>query len=120
VPSAFSNQLGTSDAIVDKVVTQEQSEVWQLRNYSPLVETYLQYFHLDRQSGTVPDGDKYFLGRAKLTKGVELELLAYDLGLKRKLSEDWREFLNIGFSPKATAAANTLRPIRRLILPWRK
>src|SRR5580704_5647004 len=99
VPAAFSNQLTTPDAIVDKVVAQEQLEVQQLRNYSPLVETYIQYFRLDKQSGAVPDGDKYFLGRAKLAKGVELEPLAYDPGLKRKLSEDWREFLNIGFVP---------------------
>ena len=99
VPSAFSNQLNTPDAIVDKVVTQERLEVQQLRNYSPLVETYIQYFRLDKQLGAVPDGDKYFLGRAKLAKGVELEPLAYDPGVKLKLSEDWREFLNIGFVP---------------------
>ena len=41
----------------------------------------------------MPDGDKYLLGRAKLAKGVDLEPLDRDPGLKRKLSEDWREFL---------------------------
>jgi hypothetical protein len=99
VPVAFSNQLSAPDAIVDRVVAQERSEVQQLRNYSPLVETYIQYFRLDKQLGPVPDGDKYFLSRAKLAKGVALEPLAYDPGLRTKLSEDWREFLNIGFVP---------------------
>ena len=92
-------QEGTPNEIVDKVVAQEQSEIQLLREYSPLVETYIQYVRQDQQLGEVPDGDKYFLGRAKLAKGVELEPLEYDPGLKRKLSEDWREFLNIGFVP---------------------
>lgn len=85
--------------IVDKVVAQEQLEIQQLREYSPLVETYIQYIRLDKRFGAVPDGDKYFLSRAKLANGVALEPLALDRGLRRKLSEDWREFLNIGFVP---------------------
>jgi Peptidase family M48 len=97
--TAICREPGNPSEIVDKVVAQEQLEVQQLQQYSPLVETYIQYVRLDKQLGIVPDGDKYFLGRAKLGKGVELEPLAYDAGLKRKLAEDWREFLNIGFVP---------------------
>jgi len=96
---ATCQQLDNPYEIVDKVVAQEQSETQLLREYSPLVETYIQYVRLDQRLGAVPDGDKYFLGRAKLVKVVELEPLEYDPGLKRKLSEDWREFLNIGFVP---------------------
>src|SRR5499425_2828726 len=92
-------QADNQSEIVDKVVAQEQLEIQLLREYSPLVETYIQYVRLDKELGAVPDGDKYFLGRAKLAKGVELEPLEYDPGIKRKLSEDWREFLNIGFVP---------------------
>ena len=85
--------------IVDKVVAQEQSEIQLLRQYSPLVETYVQYLRLDKELGPVPNGDKYFLGRAKLAKAVELEPLAHDAGLKRKLSEGWREFSSTSFVP---------------------
>jgi Peptidase family M48 len=93
-------QTGTPNEIVDKVVAQEQLEIQQLREYSPLVETYIQYFRPDKDLGAVPDGDKYFLGRANLKKGVELQSLAHHhSGLKRTLSEDWREFLNTGFVP---------------------
>jgi peptidase M48-like protein len=93
-------QSAISNGIVDRVVAQEQSELRLLRQYSPLVETYIQYVRRDKQQGTAPDGDKYFLGRAKFAANVvELEPLEYDPGLKRKLSEDWREFLNIGFVP---------------------
>ena len=96
---ATCHQADNPNEILDKVVAQERSEIQLLREYSPLVETYIQYVRLDKELGAVPDGDKYFLGRAKLTKGVELEPLENDPGLKRKLSEDWREFLNIGFVP---------------------
>ena len=61
-------QEGTPNEIVDKVVAQEQSEIQLLREYSPLVETYIQYVRQDQQLGEVPDGDKYFLGRAKLAQ----------------------------------------------------
>jgi hypothetical protein len=96
---ASGQQPGTPSEIVDRVVAQEQSEIKFLRQYSPLVETYIQYLRLDKQLGTVLDGDKYFLGRAKLAKGVELEPLEYESGLKRKLLEDWREFVTTSFVP---------------------
>jgi len=60
---------------VDKIVAQEQTEVQTLRQYSPLVETYIQLVRPDKELGAVPDGDRYFLGRAALAKGVELEPL---------------------------------------------
>jgi len=96
---ATCHQQAAPNEIVDKVVAQEQLEVEQLRQYSPLVETYIQYLRVDPQLAAVPNGDKYFLGRANLARGVKLEPLAYSPGLKRKLSEDWREFLNISFVP---------------------
>ena len=65
---------------MDKIVAQEQVEMQMLRQYSPLVETYIQTFHLDKQLGTVPEGDKYFLGRAELARGVELEPLTRGTG----------------------------------------
>jgi hypothetical protein len=96
---ATCHEADNPNEIVDKVVAQERLEIQLLRDLSPLVETYIQYVRLDQELGAVPDGDKYFLGRAKLTKGVELEPFEYEPGLKEKLSEDWREFLNVGFVP---------------------
>jgi hypothetical protein len=96
---ASSQEMVSSNEILDKVLAQEQAEVQLLRQYSPLVETYIQYLRLDSKLQSLPAGDKYFLGRAKLAQGVELEPLEYDPGMKRKAAEDWREFLNIGFVP---------------------
>ena len=43
-----------------------------LRQYAPLVETYIQLLKPDEALGTVPAGDKYFLGKADLAKGPRL------------------------------------------------
>src|SRR5260370_26380482 len=73
--AATAQQPLTESEVVDKIVRQEQEEVQLLRQYSPLVETYIQNIRPDKQLGAVPDGDKYFLGRAELARGVELEPL---------------------------------------------
>src|SRR5713101_8539369 len=78
--AAAAQQPMTESEVVDKIVRQEQAEVQLLRQYSPLVETYIQNIRADQRLGAVPDGDKYFLGRAELAKGVELEPLEHDTG----------------------------------------
>src|SRR5207249_105293 len=97
---ARAQQPTTVSEVVDKVVRQEQAEVELLRQYSPLVETYIQYLRPDKQLGAVPDGDKYFLGRAELAKGVDLEPLDRDSGVKHKVFGSWGSFFNMEFLPR--------------------
>ena len=87
--------------VVDKIVAQEQAEVQSLRQYSPLVETYIQSLRADKQLGTVPDGDRYFLGRAELAKGVEVEPLTTDTstGIKHKIFGGLGSFFSTQFLP---------------------
>jgi Peptidase family M48 len=92
-------QPATVSEVVDKIVRQEQVEVQLLRQYSPLVETYIQNIRADKQLGAVPDGDKYFLGRAELGKGVELEPLDRGTGLKHKVFGGWAGFFSTEFVP---------------------
>jgi hypothetical protein len=72
---AAAQQNNALDQVVNKIVSQEQAEMTSLKAYSPLVETYIQNLKGDKDLGAVPAGDKYFLGRAILSKGVELEPL---------------------------------------------
>jgi len=88
---------------VDKIVAQEQAEVQALRQYSPLVETYIQLVRPDKELGAVPDGDRYFLGRAALGKGVELEpLIANGSGgsTKQRLLSSIGGFFSAEFLPR--------------------
>lgn len=75
VPLRAADQPDTLTQVVDRVVAQEKQEMNTLKQYSPLVETYIQEMKADKDMGSVPAGDKYFLGRAELAKGVELEPL---------------------------------------------
>jgi hypothetical protein len=66
------DQPRTMDDVIDRVITNENRSVQQIKQYSPLVETYIQNLKPDKELGYAPAGDKYFLGRADFTKGVAL------------------------------------------------
>lgn len=70
----------TLDQVIARVISQETAQMQNMKKYSPLVETYIQKDRPDKDLGTVPDGDQYFLGRAELAKGVELEPLTNNGG----------------------------------------
>jgi hypothetical protein len=77
-PAAGAPQNNSAvEQVVAKIVARENQEMNTIRQYSPLVETYIQNLKNDKQSNVwSPDGDRYFLGRAQLSKGIELESLA--------------------------------------------
>ncbi|HEV2521244.1 MAG TPA: M48 family metalloprotease [Candidatus Acidoferrales bacterium] len=63
------------DQVVGRIISTEQAQMNSFKPFTPLVETYIQNLRGDAALGYVPAGDKYFLGRAILDKGVELEPL---------------------------------------------
>jgi hypothetical protein len=73
--TAAAQQNSAVDQVVDRIISQEQAEMNSLRPFSPMVETYIQNLKGDKGLGAVPAGDKYFMGRAVLSKGVDLEPL---------------------------------------------
>ena len=66
------DQPRTMDEVVDRVVVNENHLNQEIRKFSPLVETYIQNLKPDKELGYTPAGDKYFLGRADFSKGVNL------------------------------------------------
>jgi hypothetical protein len=66
------DQPQTMDAVLDRVIARENEMNQQIRKYSPLVETYIQNLRPDKDLGFIPAGDRYFLGRAEFSKGVNL------------------------------------------------
>jgi hypothetical protein len=93
-------QLTSPDEVAAKIVTQEQAEVRLLRQYTPLVETYIQYLRADNQAGSVPHGDKYFLGRAELAQETELEPLDRTISMNQKLFGGLGKFFSTEFVPR--------------------
>jgi len=58
------------DRAVDRVIQTEQDFLKTIRNFKPLVETYIQNVKPDLELGTVPTGDQYFLGKLDLNQGL--------------------------------------------------
>jgi len=59
------------DLVVDKITTRETAFVKNLREFTPMVETYIQNMRPDKDFGSVPVSDEYFLGRIKLEAGLD-------------------------------------------------
>jgi hypothetical protein len=88
--AAEAQQPRTMDQVIDRVITNENRLNQQIRQYSPLVETYIQNLKPDKDLGYVPAGDKYFLGRADFSKGVAL------VGLSDEQSKGKKIFGTVG------------------------
>ena len=56
---------------VDRIVANERALSATMRNYSPMVETYLQRLQPDANLGYVPAEDHYFLGRVQFEQSKE-------------------------------------------------
>ncbi len=72
-----SAQTGTAtsasleDQVIDRIIEREHATVQNLRDYTPIVETYLQNMRPDEKMGWVPNGDRYFLGRLDMSQDVD-------------------------------------------------
>jgi hypothetical protein len=66
------DQPRTMEQVIDRVTTVENRLNQDIRKYSPLVETYIQNLKPDKDLGFVPGGDRYFLGKADLSRGINL------------------------------------------------
>ena len=90
----------TQEKVVARIVTQEKAEMQMLRQYAPLVETYIQMMRPDPKLGSVPAGDRYFLGIARLANGVDLEAFAGDQSSVRRILGGLGNFLSFEFEPR--------------------
>jgi hypothetical protein len=62
-----STPANRADAAVERIFSQEAKVAEAMHTYTPLVETYIQRLKPDIDVVTVPDKDRYFLGRLVLT-----------------------------------------------------
>ena len=98
-PAPSADQPRTMDQVLDRVIRNEQQLYGQIRNYSPLVETYIQNLKPDRDLGEVPAGDKYFLGRANFQKGFTLVPLSDTASRSKKVISFFGSFFAMQFLP---------------------
>lgn len=70
------------EQVIDRIIAAELETVKDLRNYSPLIEAYVQEVRPDAELGNAPQRDHYFLGKAMLAKGVVFSRMS-------KSTESW-------------------------------
>ncbi len=64
--SVVSDQMVGFAGVVDKIIEQEKQLRSSMCYFHPVAETYLQKVKPDRDLGTVPVSDQYFLGKVDL------------------------------------------------------
>jgi hypothetical protein len=82
--------------ITDKIVARETAEMASFRQFSPLVETYIQNMKNDKNNGWVPAGDTYFMGRSDLAKGVDVEPLAEEGNIRHGIKGSVKNVFSFG------------------------
>jgi hypothetical protein len=65
-----SGSVTTVNEAIDRIIAREHDENATIRRYNPIIETYIQDMKPDKDMGTIPVKDHYFLGQANLSKGV--------------------------------------------------
>jgi hypothetical protein len=90
------DQPRTMEDVVDRVIANESRADQKIKQYSPLVETYIQNQKPDKDLGYTPAGDKYFLGRADFSKGVGIVSLTDTNSKGRKIFGSMGNFFSFG------------------------
>lgn len=68
--TSSSNSAVTVNEAIDRIIAREHDENATIRRYNPIIETYIQDMKPDKDLGSVPVRDHYFLGQANLSQGV--------------------------------------------------
>jgi len=69
-------QAPAVNAVLDRIIQRENELGANLRKFTPLVETYVQYLQPDGELGFVPKNDRYFLGQLNLSDKVREKTFA--------------------------------------------
>src|SRR5271154_2990329 len=64
------SSVTTVNQAIDRMIAREHDENATVRRYNPIIETYIQDMKPDKDMGSIPVKDHYFLGQANLAKGV--------------------------------------------------
>src|SRR5579864_9248935 len=110
------------DEMVDRVVEREHAFVNNMKRMHPLIETYIQNLHEDKNHNVAPLSDRYFLGRFEFGKGVGDQLFEKEQpGLRHQLLAPFRAAFSRQFSSRIRpdGHAGCQLPEEQLLLQFR-
>lgn len=95
-----SPQPTSFDQVMDRVMDREAQFTNSMRNYTPIVETYIQNMQPDKELGAVPKSDQYFLGRLKFDGKVDQRSFLNDRpGFYKRMTNKLTGFMRVEFLP---------------------
>jgi hypothetical protein len=99
-PAPASAPSSTMDQVVDRALEREHALMAMLKTRTPLVETYLQNLKFDRQLGSAPVQDHYFLGRMDLGENVDRrDYLSKDASFESHLLGGFTRLFKFQYKP---------------------
>jgi hypothetical protein len=101
--TAPSANTAAVDHVIDQAITTEQALVRVLRDYTPMVETYIQNMKPDKDLGAVPESDRYFLGKLDLKNGVNEKSLMPANGVGNSIKGLLTQFYTVKYLPNGFA-----------------
>jgi len=104
---AASHKATTFEEFVDATIAQERRLAKLMRNFKPVIETYIQEEKTDPDDQTSPKADVYFLSRIRLA-GNELDVREFET---REHAKPERKRLLVKARPAAFAAADFAQPM---------
>lgn len=87
------------DQVVDRIVEREHFFVAQMRHAHPLAETYIQNLKTDKELGTVPTSDHYFLGRLDMSEGTADRTFLAQPGFGKRMLSSLTSIYSMHFLP---------------------
>jgi hypothetical protein len=100
LPAASAQAAPSSfDQVIDRVVEREHFFVAQMRHMHPLIETYIQNMKPDKEMGTIPVGDHYFLGRLDMSNGTDDRSFVGRPGFGRRMLNSLTSVYSMHFLP---------------------
>ena len=91
------------DQIVNRVIFQENRLLNVLRDRGPVAETYIQELAPDRDFGSVPVTDHYFVGRLDLSHGVNVDSYIPAPKARSLAFDPFKELVSIKYLPRGFA-----------------
>jgi len=83
------------DKLIDRIVSNEQGFLERVRQYNPILETYIQEVADDLSHGQHPVTDHYMIGKLDTSEGVSHERLFVSAGFRKS---DSTVFYPVGFA----------------------
>ncbi len=100
LPAATSPAAPASfDQVIDRIVEREHFFVAQMKHMHPLVETYIQNMKADKEMGTIPVSDHYFLGRLDMSNGTDDRTFIGRPGFGRRMLNTLTSVYSMHFLP---------------------